>query len=139
MRRRIALVVFVALAVLSIDHLLLPFVLNHAVMHRVMTSYPDRGWNGYSDFLVGVRAHTKAGDTIALIVPKMSRDSGYMYAYYRASYFLSGREVVPLLSPDGAPQPSNIRAAHYLAVWRLRLTPSAHVVWSGAGGALVER
>ena len=135
MRRRIAFSLFVALVILSFDPTLLSFTVRHAAMHRVMTIYPDRGWNGYPQFLEGVRAHTRGGDSIAIAVPR----GGYMYAYYRASYFLTGRTVVPLFSAEGERQTENFQRAKYLALWHVRVPASVRVVWSGEGGALVER
>src|SRR2546423_12833950 len=119
MRRRLALVVFVALTILAVDPRLLRFALvDRSVMNRVMTRYPDRGWEAYPDFLEAVRAHTKHGDSIALLVPAAHWDGGYSYAYYRASYFLAGREVLPLIDRDDSAQPQNFESAKYVAAWR---------------------
>jgi hypothetical protein len=62
-----------------------------------------------------------------------------MYAYYRASYFLTGRTVVPLFGPEGERQTENFQRAKYLALWHVRVPPTVRVVWSGEGGSLVER
>ena len=140
MRRRLALVVFVALAVLAIDPDLFRIALaNRAAMLRTMTLYPDRGWDAYPAFLEEVRAHTRPGDTIALVVPTSHWDDGYSYAYYRASYFLTGREVLPVVDRDDAAQPQNFARAKYVAAWRRGIRPPMRVVWSGSGGALLER
>ena len=141
MRRRIAFILFVALAVLAIDPNLFRFALaNRAAMHAVMTGYPDRGmWQTYPAFLEGVRAHTKPGDSIALLVPAMHWDDGYSYAYYRASYFLAGREVLPLVDRADVPQRANFARAKYVAVWRRNVQPPMRAVWSGDGGTLLER
>jgi hypothetical protein len=137
-RRRLALAVFVALAILAIDPNLFVIALsNRAAIGSVMARYPDRGWDAYPAFLEGVRAHTKAGDTIALVVPTSRWDGGYSYAYYRASYFLAGREVLPVVDRDDAPQPQNFARARYVAAWRRKVQPPIHVVWSGSGGALL--
>ncbi|HEY2325831.1 MAG TPA: hypothetical protein VGJ82_23445 [Thermoanaerobaculia bacterium] len=140
MRRRIAFILFVALAILAFDPSLFRFVLaNRAAMHAGMTRYPDRGWEGYPAFLEEVRAHTKAGDSIALVVPSMHWDNGYSYAYYRASYFLAGREVLPLVDRGDVPQRANFTRAKYVAAWRRRVQGPVHPVWSGEGGTLLER
>ena len=122
MRRRVAIVLFVALAVLSIDSGLFRFALRYKVMRRVMRVYPDRGWNGYPQFLESVRARTKRGDTIALVVPNAGWDRGYAYAYYRASYFLAGREMLPVIDRDNVPQPQNLARAKYVATFGSRPT-----------------
>jgi hypothetical protein len=97
-----------------------------------------RSWPQYSRFLDGVRAHTRPGDTIAVVVPAMGWDDGYRYAYYRASYFLTGREVLPLVDPQNGRIPRNLRAARYIAAFGMRLRVPASVVWQGDGGALLR-
>ena len=140
MRRRIALILFVALALLALDPALYRVAIaNRAAMHAVMTRYPDRGWDTYPAFLEGVRVHTRPGDSVALIVPASHWDGGYSYAYYRASYFLTGREVLPLVDRDDVPQPGNITRAIYVAVWHRRVIGPMREAWSGDGGALLER
>jgi hypothetical protein len=140
MRRRLALVVFVALAVLAIHPDLFRFALaNRAAMHQAMTRYPDRGWEAYPAFLEQVRARTKPGESIALVVPGMRWDGGYSYAYYRASYFLAGREVLPLVNRYDAPQPANFARAKYVAAWQRNVRAPLRPVWSGNGGTLLER
>jgi len=142
MRRRIAFILFVALAILAVDPSLIRFALaKRAAMHVGMTRYPDRGaWEAYPAFLEGVRAHTSPGDSIALVVPAMQWDNGYSYAYYRASYFLAGREVLPLVDRADVPQRANFARAKFVAAWGRRVqAPMLHTVWSGNGGVLLER
>jgi hypothetical protein len=140
MRRRIAFVVFVVIALLAIDPSLFRIALaNRAAMHAAMTHYPDRGWDAYPAFLEQVRARTKPGESVALVIPAMRWDGGYSYAYYRASYFLAGREVLPLVDRDDVPQPGNFARAKYVAAWRRDVQPPMRVVWSGDGGTLLER
>ena len=115
----------------------IPFVDRKPYM-RAMALYPDRRWPQYPRFLDGVRAHTKPGDTIAVVVPAMGWDDGYSYAYYRASYFLTGREVLPLVDPQNGRIPPNFRAARYIAAFGVTLRVPADVIWQGEGGALVR-
>jgi hypothetical protein len=103
-----------------------------------MARYPDRAWPDYPLFLQGVREHTRPGDTIAVIAPAMTWDGGYSYAYYRASYFLTGREVLPLVTPGNERLPQNFRAAKYIAVFGVSLRTPADVVWRGGSGALLR-
>ncbi len=105
---------------------------------RAMAVYPDRRWPQYPRFLDGVRTHTKPGDTIAVVVPAMGWDDGYSYAYYRASYFLTGREVLPLVDPQNGRIPPNFRAARYIAAFGVTLRVPADVIWQGEGGTLVR-
>jgi hypothetical protein len=102
---------------------------------------PDRGgwWPSYPAFLDELRSVTKPGDTIAVVVPPKTWDGGYSYAYYRASYFLAGRQVLPVVDDANRALPQNIAAAHYLAVWRAPVPPGWRVVWSGHRGALLVR
>ncbi|HEX3579441.1 MAG TPA: hypothetical protein VHY33_12830, partial [Thermoanaerobaculia bacterium] len=55
-----------------------------------------------------------------------------------ASYFLTGREVLPLVAPDGERLPHNFRAAKYIAVFGVGLRTPADVVWQGSRGALLR-
>lgn len=140
MRRRIALLLFVALALFALDPTLFRIALGTRAGSRAeMARYPDRGWNGYPAFLEEVRARTKPGDSIALAVPPVRGDDGYSYAYYRASYFLAGREVLPLIDRNDVPQHANLARAKYVAVWRRSVRAPLRVVWRGDGGMLLER
>jgi hypothetical protein len=99
----------------------------------------DRGWEEYVDFLEGVRAHTRKGDAIAIMVPPRHWEAGYSYAFFRASYMLAGRIVIPLVTPDDRVVMSNIAQATYLAEWRHDVPIAQRVVWSGSGGKLARR
>ena len=103
-----------------------------------MRDFPDRQWPQYPRFLEGVRAHTLPGDTIALVVPIMNWDDGYCYAYYRASYFLTGREVLPLVDARNRQYPRNFRAARYIAAFGVTLRTPGEVLWHGDGGTLLR-
>ncbi len=138
-RRILAGCALVAIVALHIDTRLLSFVVqDRAKMHAALTAYPDGNWGEYAKFLTSVRAHSRPGDRIGIIVPVMRWDDGYSYAYYRASYFLTGREVIPLLYRTDAPIPGNLARADFLAIWRSR-GPQARVVWQGDGGVLLSR
>jgi hypothetical protein len=100
----------------------------------------DHTWSEYVRFVEGVREHTPEGAKIAFVVPTMTWDSGYSYAYYRASYFLPQREVLPLIWSDDSHRTDSLAAAEYLGLWRVD-APSANgrVVWQGDGGVLLKR
>ena len=138
--RRISTVLcLAAIVALCIDtRLLRLLVTDRAPIQRAMTIYPDRLWPDYPRFLAGVREHTKPGDTIAVVVPAMGWDDGYSYAYYRASYFLTGREVLPLVTPENARLRQNFQAATYVAAFGVHLRAPADVVWQGERGALLR-
>ncbi|HEV7488063.1 MAG TPA: hypothetical protein VGQ65_20515 [Thermoanaerobaculia bacterium] len=137
-RRALTLLCLAAIVVLGVASRLLelPFI-DRGWAARTMARYPDR-WPDYPLFLEGVRAHTEPGDTIAVIVPAMNWDGGYSYAYYRASYFLTGREVLPLVTPGNVRLQQNFRAAKYIAVFGVGLRSPADVVWRSGRGALLR-
>lgn len=141
-RTVLSIACFAGLVIASIrlPSLTLPFI-DRTPIQRSMSAFPDRGgwWPDYPRFLQEVRARTKRGDSIALLVPTMHWERGYSYAYYRASYFLAGREVLPLVVVSDRPVPGNLQRAQYLAVWRRQAPAGARVVFAGYGGALVRR
>lgn len=136
-RRALAVCVLLLLVVLHVEFIALPrSIARWPALHQTLTANPDRGFPDYPLFLEGVRMHTKPGDRISVVVPAMNTDS-YRYAYYRASYFLAGREVLPLYYRM-VPHPQNLARADYLALWH-SLPPRARIVWAGHGGVLLSR
>ena len=138
-RRVLTILALAAIVAMGIDMLLLqmPFT-DREPFARALTVFPDRLWPRYPRFLEGVRAHTRPGDTITLVVKSMGWEDGYSYAYYRACYFLTGREVLPLVNPENGRLPQNFRAARYVAVFGVQLRVPADVVWQGQDGALLR-
>ena len=140
-RRILAIAALAAIIAVRLEPRLLrlPFI-DRTSFAQFYARFADRLWPEYPRFLEGVRAHTRPGDKIAIVVPSLRWDEGYSYAYYRASYFLAGREVLPLADAKDRLQPANFRAARYVAVWRTELpAPRYAVVWSGHGGVLLRR
>jgi hypothetical protein len=139
LRRALTVICLAAIVVFGVAARLfnLPFI-DRRPSAVAMATFPDRAWPDYPRFLEGVREHTNAGDTIAIIVPGMSWDGGYSYAYYRASYFLTGREVLPLMTPDDTRLPQNFRRAKYVAVFGVGLRTPADVIWRSGRGALLR-
>ncbi len=141
-RRLLSIVCFAALGIASIriPPLTLPFV-DREPIRRAMTARPDEGgwWPDYPRFLQAVRERTAQGDSIALFVPTLSWEGGYSYAYYRASYFLAGREVLPVIMPGDGRVPANVTRARYVAIWHGRPRDGSRVVFAGFGGTLVRR
>jgi len=138
-RRALTIASLAAIVVIGVESrlLLLPFI-DRGPSERAMARGSDRAWPDYPLFLQGVREHTQPGDTIAIIVPAMRWEAGYSYAYYRASYFLTGREVLPLLTPHDERLQQNYRAAKYIAVFGVGLRAPADVVWRSGRGALLR-
>jgi hypothetical protein len=137
-RRILAACALVLLVALHFDYRLAQFpFLDREKFHRAFTRMPDGEWEEYVRFLAGVREHTRPGDRIAVVVPGMTWDGAYSYAYYRASYFLAGREVLPLIYRTDEPIRENFDRAEYIAVWHAR-PPRAAIVWQGDGGVLVR-
>jgi hypothetical protein len=79
-----------------------------------MTELPYRKLPGFRRLLVDADRVTPRGARIAIALPYAEWDGGYGYGYYRASFLLPGKQVVPLLPP------SNIRFADYVLVWHGR-------------------
>ena len=129
----VALVISVPLNIVS-----LPFLDRERISASVARYADGACWPDYPRFLDGVRAATRDGDSIALLVPMRHWDGGYSYAFYRASYFLPGREVLPLVTPRDEVVLENLRRARYVALWRMPPPRGGTIVWSGSGGVLVR-
>jgi len=139
LRRTLLVLALLALLAASIEPRMLQILfIDRGPSAAELSEAPDLPFPLYPRFLEGVRAHTQPGDTIAIIVPRMSWDNGYMYAYYRASYFLAGREVLPLVSPENEKLPQNFRAARYIAAFRTNVRTPAEIVWRGERGTLLR-
>ena len=139
MRRFLTFAAFAAIVVAGIDPVLLRFPFHdRAALVPAFERYADRTWLQYAVFLRGVREHTRRGDTIAVLAPTLDWDRGYSYAYYRASYILAGREVLPLADEARRVHPENLQRAQLVASWRAPV-PRGTVVWRGDGGVLVRR
>jgi hypothetical protein len=97
---------------------------------------PDRRTPDYPAFLAEVARRTKPGQSIAIVVPMRYWNAGYSYAYYRASYFLAGRRVVPIVDSDDAVHPERLQEADFVAVWRVPEFAGPEEIWRGHGGVL---
>ena len=138
-RRVAAATLFAAIVVIGIEPTLLSFpFIDRAPVAKAYTGIFDRRYPGYPEFLDAVRAHTQNGDTIAILVPPRKWEFGYSYAYFRASYLLAGREVLPLVSDKDVLLGANFAAAKYIAAWRVA-PPDGEVVMRASGGVLVKR
>ena len=105
-----------------------------------LAAAPDRAAPGYAAFLREVRARTPEDARIAVVVPMRRWSGGYEYAYYRASYALAGREVIPLVDRDDSAHLERVRDAEWVASWGMEpRIPGFARVWSGSGGTLLRR
>lgn len=138
-RRVAAATLFAAIVVIGIEPILLslPFR-DRRPMAAAFANRADQLFPGYVEFLAEVRAHTRDGDSIAIVVPSRSWERGYSYAYYRASYLLAGREVLPLVDRSDRVVTGNMRAAQYVASWGVT-PPPGEVVSKRNRGVLVKR
>jgi len=92
------------------------FRIDRAKEEASFAAMPYRKMTGLQDFLKGVDAHTPPGARIAIWCPFRQWEGGYAYAYYRASYLLPGKQVVPLLARnEDHLQLANLAHADYLA------------------------
>lgn len=140
-RRALAAVCFAVIIISALEPRLLRILfIDRAVIRAAFERSPDEDWYpDYPAFLNAVREHTKRGDSVALIVPPAKWDDGYAHAYYRASYLLAGREVLPVVTPKDQVVMRNFDRAQFAAFWHVRPPKSARVVWQGNGGTLVTR
>ena len=139
-RQILAAICLLALVLLRVEPRLIriPFG-GREQLARGFAGYADRLWPQFPRFLQGVSAHTAPGDRIAIVVPSMQWDRGYSYAYYRASYLLPGRIVLPLVDAQDHLHPENFQAATYVAAWRSSMPQGRNrVAWSGEGGVLLR-
>jgi hypothetical protein len=139
-RRALIVVALAALVAACVEPRLLrmPFI-DREGNARALALFPDRQWPEYPRFLEGVRDRTQPGDTVVLLVPPTEWYGGYSQMYFRASYFLTGREVLPIMDAQNAPAPGNFAAARYVAAFGVTLEAPAEVVWHGEGGTLYRR
>ena len=89
-----------------------------ALFRPVPAHHLDAAWGDYPQFLEAVRASTHNGDRVALIVPSRPGSNDYDYAYFHASYFLAGREVLPAQAD-----------AQFVAAWQVPLPRDRRIVW----------
>ena len=100
---------------------------------------PDRNTPEYPLFLRAVAERTKPGERIAIFVPMRHWNGGYAYAYYRASYFLAGRRIIPVVDPDDSAHLDRFEEADWIASWRMDLPADRFdVVWKGHQGRLAR-
>ncbi len=116
------------------------FAIDRAREGAVFAELPFQKMPGLKSFLEGVGAHTRPHARIAIWVPFRQWEGGYGYAYYRASYLLPGKQVVPLLAlHEDRVAFSNLSQADYLASFGERIdAPGFESCWQDAHGMLLK-
>ena len=107
------------------------FTVDGASMRAAFTELPYRKMPGLRQLLIGADARTPPGARIAICVPFTEWDGGYGYAYYRASYLLPGKQVVPI---------DHAGDADFVVCWHVRPAIAGFApVWQNADGVLLRR
>ena len=90
---------------------------------------------------MAVDRSTPRGAKIAIALPFQAWEGGYGYGYYRASFLMPGKQVVPLLVPNrDAPQPENLRLADYVVIWKGSFPIDGFTpLWTTSDGTLMAR
>jgi hypothetical protein len=112
---------------------------DRAALGRTFEELPWRKLPGFRQFLLDVRAATREGEAIALWIEPMSWMGGYEYGYVRAGYLLAGRDVIPLLAPDGRILSANSAAADVIACYRCATVPAGFLAVRSTPAGLVLR
>lgn len=139
--RIVAAILFGAIVVGGFDAAYLRlFFADRKILGSHFTSLPDQHTPSYPRFLREVAARTEPGSSIAILVPMRHWNEGYAYAFYRASYFLAGRSVIPVVSPDDRAHLRRAADADYIAAWEVRtLIPEDQILWRGHDGFLARQ
>jgi len=110
-------------------------------MRAMLTELPYRKLTGFRRFLMQVDRTTPHGARIAICLPFKGWESGYGYGYYRASFLLPGKQVVPLLRLGAdVPAPGNVAVADFVACWHeVPRIDGFEVLWRSGEGVLMKR
>lgn len=84
---------------------------------RQLPDFTRPSMSEYDRFLMDVRRRTPPGASIAIDAPAEKFHPDYADRYYRASYELAGRRVIPLKDRDDRDHRERIAQADYVAVW----------------------
>jgi hypothetical protein len=87
-----------------------------------------------------VRARTRDGDRVAIILPARRWAEGYEYGFMRSTFLLYGRTTIPVLGPDDRAYPKNVLGANVIAAFGVDVdAPHFTKVWGSRDGVLLRR
>ena len=139
MSRAAAVVLLVATVALVIDWRLLSLLfIDRESVARALATEADSPGPEYPRLIAAVHQRTQRGEAIAIIGPYRKWESGYDYPFYRASYLLPDRRVLPTLKANGDFDATILRNADYVLFWRVGHPPGADVIWREGDSALVR-
>ena len=93
---------------------------------------------GLASFVSEISRRTEHGDSIALVLSPADA-SRYEFAYYRTSYLLAGRRIIPIFDSTGQMKRERVADARYLALFRQSYVGPGEIVWQGDEGLLVRQ
>ena len=108
-------------------------------MAAALTARPDVQAPGYRRCLDRAGELTPRGASVAVLVPWRRWDPAYAYAYYRATYLLTGRRVVPLLDRHHVPHLERLRTSEWVVSWQVPLPESELSQIDRNGDCIVAR
>jgi hypothetical protein len=141
-RRAAAAIAFAAILIGGFEtYYLRVFRESPARLRPILTELPYRKMPGLRELLIGADARTPRGASIAILVPYSAWAGGYGYAYYRSSYLLPGKQVIPLLRlGEDRSAPENLALADYVICWGgVRPAAGFTMVWQTTAGMLLRR
>jgi hypothetical protein len=110
------------------------FTVDAAATRAAMTELPYRKLPGLRRLLAEADRSTPRGARVAIALPYHEWEGGYGYGYYRASFLMPGKQMVPLLPPE------NLRFADYVVIWKGRFPIDGFApVWTTSDGTLMVR
>ena len=137
-----AILSFVAIAAGSFQRFYLDvYRMDFDALGAQQTELPYRQLPGFRRMLLEVERRTPRGARILLYTPHEQGERGYAYAYPRAHFILSARDVLPIREPvTEVPRLVRLTAIDYIACWQeCPATPGFVPVWRSSDGMLLAR
>ena len=137
-----AILAFVAIAATSFQRFYFDiYRFDRDALAAQQTELPYRQLPGFRQMLLEVEKRTPRGARILLYTPHQQGERGYAYAFPRAHYILTQRELIPIREPrTEAPRPVNLREVDYIACWKdCPPVPGFAAAWRSNDGMLLAR
>jgi hypothetical protein len=118
------------------------FAADTATLAATYTEVPYYRIPGFRQLLLHANEVVPVGASALVVTPHRPWDNGYGYAYRRAQYVLTGRDVLPLIDEQrGSVLPQSLADADYVVCWRACEIPlpRTEVVWRGSEGVVLRR